>query len=88
VRLALRLPIVLLPFLLPILFLCLVIVINGILCYEMTRLNAFEAGALSPRFVLVRVLLASLQGGLEALDDEHHFILVEPSSVHLCYLAR
>jgi hypothetical protein len=47
-----------------------------------------KAGALSPRFVLVRVLLASLQGGLEVLDDERHFVLVEPSSLHLCYLAR
>jgi hypothetical protein len=48
VRLALRLPVVFLPFLLPILFWCLVIVIIGTLCYEMTRLTAFEAGALSP----------------------------------------
>jgi hypothetical protein len=88
VHLTLRLPVVLLPFLLPILLLCLVIVIIGTLCYERTRLTAFEAGALSPRFVLVRVLLASLQGGLEALDDERHFILAEPNSLHLCYLAR
>jgi hypothetical protein len=48
VRLALCLPIVLLPFLIPFLFLCLVIVIIGTLCYEMTRLTALEAGALSP----------------------------------------
>jgi hypothetical protein len=26
--------------------------------------------------------------GLEALDDEHHFFLVESGSLHLCYLAR
>jgi hypothetical protein len=88
VGLTLRLPVVLLPFLVPILFLCLVIVIIGTSCYEMTRLTAFEAGALSPRFILVRVLLTSLQGSLEALDDERHFVLVEPDSIHLCYLAR
>jgi hypothetical protein len=84
VRLALRLPVVLLPFLLPFLFLCLVIVIIGTLCYEMTRLTLLEAGALSPCFVLVGILLASFQGGLEALDYKRHFVLVEPGSLHLC----
>jgi hypothetical protein len=88
VCLALCLPVVLFSFLVSIFFLCLVIVIIGTLCYEMTRLTAFEAGALSPLFILVRVLLASFQGGLEALDDERHFVLVEPDNLYLCYLAR
>jgi hypothetical protein len=48
VRLDLRLPVVLLPLLLTFLFLCLVIVIIGTLCYEMTRITALKAGALSP----------------------------------------
>jgi hypothetical protein len=48
VRLTLRLPVVFLPFLLPFLFLCLIIVIIGTLCYKMNRLTTFEAGALSP----------------------------------------
>jgi hypothetical protein len=30
----------------------------------------------------------SLQGGLEALDYKCHFVLVEPGSLHLCYLTR
>jgi hypothetical protein len=58
-RLALRLPIILLLLFLPMLFLSLVIIIIGALSYEMTSLTAFEAGALSPCFVLVGVLLAS-----------------------------
>jgi hypothetical protein len=48
VCLALRLPVVFLPLLLPFLFLCLVIIIIKTLCYKMTRLITFEAGALSP----------------------------------------
>jgi hypothetical protein len=51
------------------LFLFLVIIIIGALCYEMISLTAFETGALSLCFVLVGVLLASFQCGLEALDD-------------------
>jgi hypothetical protein len=51
-RLALRIPVILLLFL-PMLFLSLVIIIIGALSYEMTSLTAFEAGALSPCFVLV-----------------------------------
>jgi hypothetical protein len=88
VCLTLRLLVVFLLLILPILFLSLVIIIIGALCYEMTRLTAFEAGSLSPCFVLVGVFLASFQGGFEALDDERHFVLVEPGSLHLCYLAR
>jgi hypothetical protein len=53
----------------------------------MTSLTAFEAGALSPCFILVWVFLASFQGGFEALDDERHFVFVELDSLHLCYLA-
>jgi hypothetical protein len=49
--------------------LSLVIIIIGALCYEMTSLTAFEAGALSPSFVLVGVLLASFKRSLEELDD-------------------
>jgi hypothetical protein len=56
--LALRLPVILLLFL-PMLFLSLVIIIIGALSYETTTLTTFEAGALSPCFVLVGVLLAS-----------------------------
>jgi hypothetical protein len=36
---------------------------------EMTSLTAFETGVPSPCFVLVGVLLASFQCGLETLDD-------------------
>jgi hypothetical protein len=69
------------------LFLCLVIFIIGTLSYKVTSLTAFEAGTISPCFILVGVFLASFQGGFEALDDERHFILVEPDSLHLCYIA-
>jgi hypothetical protein len=68
VRLTLCLPVALLLLFLPILFLFLVIIIIGALSYEMISLTAFETGALSPCFVLVGVLLASFQCGLEALD--------------------
>jgi hypothetical protein len=54
----------------------------------MTSLTAFEAGALSPYFVLVGVLLSSFKCSLEALDDKRHLIFVEASSLHLCHLAR
>jgi hypothetical protein len=86
VHLALCLPVVLLPFLLPFLFLCLVIVIIRTLCYKMTRLTTFEVGALFPSFILVGILLAPLQSGLEALDYKRHFFFVESSSFHVCYL--
>jgi hypothetical protein len=76
VRLALRLLVVLLLLPFPLLFLSLVIIIIGALCYEMTSLTAFEAGVFSPCFILVGVFLASFQGGFEALDDERHFVLV------------
>jgi hypothetical protein len=85
--LALRLPVVLLLFPLPALFLSLVIIIIEALCNEMTSLTAFEAGVLSLCFVLVGVLLASFKRGLEALDDKSHFIFIEPDSLHLCHLA-
>jgi hypothetical protein len=87
VRLALRLLVVLLLFSLPVLFLSLAIIIIGALCYEMTSLTTFEAGALSPCFVLVGVLLTSFQCGLEAHDDKRLFVLVESGNLHLCYLA-
>jgi hypothetical protein len=87
VRLALCLPVVLLLLPLPALFLSLVIITIGALCYEMTSLIAFEAGTLSPCFILVGVLFASFERGLEALDDKCHFVLIEPGSLHLCYLA-
>jgi hypothetical protein len=86
VCLALRLLVVLL-FPLPVLFMSLVIIIIGALCYEITSLTAFEAGELSPCFILVGVFLASFQGGFEALDDERHFVLVKPDNLHLCHLA-
>jgi hypothetical protein len=85
-RLALRLPVVLL-LLLPMSFLCQVIFIIGTLSNKMTSLTAFEAGALSPCFVLVGVLLASFKRGLEALDDKRHLIFIEPDSLYLCHLA-
>jgi hypothetical protein len=53
VCLALCLPVALFLLLLSALFLSLVTIIIGTLCYEMTSLTAFEAGALSPCFVLV-----------------------------------
>jgi hypothetical protein len=87
VCLAFRLPVVLLPFPLPALFLSLVIIIIWALCNEMTSLTTFETGALSPCFVLVGVLLASFKRGLEALDDKRHFIFIDPGSLHLCHLA-
>jgi hypothetical protein len=46
-RLALRLPVILLLPLLPMSFLFLIIIIIGALSYEMTSLTAFEAGAFS-----------------------------------------
>ena len=85
--LALGLPVVLLLLPLPVLFLSLVNIIIRALSYGMTSLTAFEAGALSPCFILVGVFLASFQDSLESLDDEFHLILIEPSSLHLCYLA-
>jgi hypothetical protein len=86
-RLTLRLPVILLLLLLPMSFLCLVIFIIGTLSNKVTSLTAFEAGALSSCFVLVGLLFASFERGLEALDDKRHFVLVEPGSLHLCYLA-
>jgi hypothetical protein len=53
VRLALCLPVALLFLLLPALFLSLVTIIIGTICNKVTSLSAFEAGALSPCFVLV-----------------------------------
>jgi hypothetical protein len=67
--LALRLLVVCLLLPLPVLFLSLVIIIIEALCYEMTSLTSFEAGALSPCFVLVGVFLASFEHGLETFDD-------------------
>jgi hypothetical protein len=87
VRLALCLPVALLLLLLPMSFLSLVIFIIKTLSNKMTSLTAFEAGALSPCFILVGVLLASFKCGLKALDDKHHLIFVEADSLHLSYLA-
>jgi hypothetical protein len=50
--LALCFLVVFLLLLLPVLFLSLVIIVIGALCYEMTSLTAFEAGALSLCFIL------------------------------------
>jgi hypothetical protein len=69
VCLALCLPVALFLILLPALFLSLVTIIIGTICYKVTSLTAFEAGALSPCFIFVGVLLVSFQCGLEALDD-------------------
>ena len=52
------------------------IIIIGALSYEMTSLTAFEAGALSPCFILGGVLFASFERGLEAFDDEFHLIFI------------
>jgi hypothetical protein len=57
-------------------FLALVIIVIGALCYKMTSLTAFEAGALSPCFVLVGVFLASFERGLDMFDDECHLIFI------------
>jgi hypothetical protein len=62
--------------LLPVLFLSQVIVVIGALCYEMSSLTAFEAGALSPCFILGGVLFASFERGLETFDDEDHLIFI------------
>jgi hypothetical protein len=51
-RLALRLPIILLLLLLPMSFLCLVIFIIETLSNKVTSLTAFEAGVFSPCFIL------------------------------------
>jgi hypothetical protein len=52
VCLALCLPVALF-LLLPALFLSLVTIIIGTICYKVTSLTAFEAGSLSPCFILV-----------------------------------
>jgi hypothetical protein len=69
------------------LLLWLVIIVIGALSNKVTSLTAFEAGALSPCFILVGVLFVSFECGLEALDDKRHFFIIEPNSLHLCYLA-
>jgi hypothetical protein len=76
VRLALRLLVSLLFLPLLMSFVSLVIFIIGTLSNKMTCLTALEVGTLSFCLVLVSVLLASLQCGLEALDNKGHFILV------------
>jgi hypothetical protein len=67
VRLALRLFVDLLLLPLPVLFLFLVIIIIGALSNKMTSLTAFKAGALSPCFVLVGVLLRPLSAVFKRL---------------------
>jgi hypothetical protein len=65
VCLALCLLVALFLLLLPALLLSLVTIIIGTICYKVASLTAFEAGALSPCFVLVvGVLLASFKSGL------------------------
>jgi hypothetical protein len=87
VCLALCLLVVFLLLPLPVLFLSLVIIIIGTLRNKVTSPTAFEAGALSTCFILVGVLFASFECGLEMLDDKRHFVLVEPGSLHLCHPA-
>jgi hypothetical protein len=87
VCLALGVPVVLLLLSFPMLLFCLVIIVIGALNSKVTSLTAFEAEALSPCFILVGVLFASFECGLEALDDKRHFFIIEPGSLHLCYLA-
>jgi hypothetical protein len=87
-RLALHLLLDLLLLPLPALFLSLVTIIIGTVCNKVISLTAFEAGALSPYFVLVGVLLASFKSGLEALDDERPFILIEPGSLYVAELSE
>jgi hypothetical protein len=87
VRLALCLPVVLLFLLLPALFLSLVTIIIGTVCNKVTSLTAFEAGAFSPCFIPVGLLLASFECGLEALDDKRHLIFIKSDSLHLSYPA-
>jgi hypothetical protein len=41
---------------------------------------------LSPRFILVGVVLASLQSGLEALDYKSHFFLNKADRLNLRHL--
>jgi hypothetical protein len=65
--LALRLLVVFLLLLLLVLFLSLVIIVIGALCYKMTSLTAFEAGALSPCFILGGVSLCPLSAVLKRL---------------------
>jgi hypothetical protein len=67
--LSLFLPIALFLLFLPSLSLFLVTRVIGTICYKMTSLIALEAGALFLCLVLVLVLLASFQCGLEALYD-------------------
>jgi hypothetical protein len=69
VCLALCLLIALFLLFLPALSLFMVTRVIGTICYKMTSLTTLEAGALSLCLVLVRVLLASFQCGLEALYD-------------------
>ena len=54
----------------------------------MTNLTTLEAGAFSLRLALVGMLLATFERRLEALDDEGHFILIEPDRLNLHHLAR
>jgi hypothetical protein len=87
VRLALCLSVALLFLLLPALSLSLVTIIIRTICNKVTSLTTFEAGVLPPCLTLGGIFFASFECGLEALDDKRHFILVEPGSLYLCYLA-
>jgi hypothetical protein len=74
--LTLRLPVILLLLLLPMSFLCLVILIIEALSNKVNSLTALEARAFSLCFILVGVLLASFECGLETFDDECHLIFI------------
>jgi hypothetical protein len=76
VCLAFRLFVCLLLFSLSALSLFLVTIIIGTVSNKVTNLTTLEAGALSLRFALFGMLLATFEHRLEALDDEGHFILI------------
>jgi hypothetical protein len=86
VCLTLRLPVELFLLLLHFLILYLVILIIGTLSNKITSLTALEAQTLSSLFVLVGVVFASFQCGLEALYYKRHFLLIKSSRLHLCKL--
>ena len=88
VCLALGLFVGLLLFPLSALPLFLVTIIIGTVSNKVTNLTTLEAGALSLRLALVGMLLAIFERRLEALDDESHFVLIQPDCLNLCHLAR
>jgi hypothetical protein len=85
-HLALLLHVKFLLFLLPLLVLFLVILIIRTLCNKMTRVTTLEAHTLSPRFVLVGIVLAPLQGSLEEFDHKRHLMFIEVDRLNLHHL--